>query len=198
MADERGAGRRWKALVAAAVLVVLGAAGCTGDEEGSSPSASDEVASTTTTEAEEPDDVEAEPTTTTTTEPELAPGQVLLNDLVVGHCVDEDLGLLFRGVTALTLLDCAQPHRAELYFELDVPDGPYPGDSPLASLMEERCYGQGFTDYVGTPYDLSDVWARGYYPSPETWEDGDRTISCFAHEEDSSVQTTVSYRNSGR
>jgi hypothetical protein len=211
---------RWRAgwlavLVAGAALV--GACSSGGGDD-ASPAPSDEGVTTTEArgdgdedvdgadEGEEPTDAESEDEeaneqdeeTFAETAPDDGRDEVLIDDLVVGHCIEEDVSFLFDAVATFTLLDCAQPHRAEKFFEFDVLDGPYPGEQVLGDLGDERCFGAAFSDYVGTSWDASSVYGSSFYPTSEAWDAGDRTISCFLHEEDPSTLITVSYRNSGR
>jgi hypothetical protein len=119
-------------------------------------------------------------------------------DLQVGHCIEEDLDFLVLGIGDLTLVDCATPHRAEVYHRFDAFDGPWPGDAAVDQMGVDACYGTAFSDYVGSSYAASSLYASYVIPTEQTWGQGDRTIMCFAHEEDPSVTSTVSVRNSGR
>jgi hypothetical protein len=125
-------------------------------------------------------------------------GDVFADQLVVGHCVEQDLGFLLTDSPQFTVVDCAQPHRAEVFHTFEVLDGPYPDQATWDQLIDDRCFGSAFSDYVGTGWDYSQVYGTSFWPAEVSWDAGDRTVTCFLHEQDTSVITTVSYRNSGR
>jgi hypothetical protein len=101
------------------------------------------------------------------------------NDLPIGQCfnpiVDKDKE---RMLTA-RLKSCDEAHLAEIIgrVKLPYPVGiPYPGDE--LDARTEECQSV-FRDYVGIEYDLSNIDLASIYPSPETWSDGDRLVTCY-------------------
>ncbi|MGV9316375.1 DUF4190 domain-containing protein [Streptomyces sp. NPDC003691] len=82
-------------------------------------------------------------------------------------------------VSEIQVVDCAKPHEAEITggFKITGFDG-FPGEKVLEPLAERRC------DDVDTAYAM-DAWAipatmSGYYyiPTKESWNSGDRRVSC--------------------
>ena len=52
----------------------------------------------------------------------------------------------------------------------------YPSD--LVATVEDACLA-AFEPYTGFSYDSSQWQINFAYPSPETWDEGDRTIVCL-------------------
>ncbi len=96
---------------------------------------------------------------------------------------------------AFELVDCLQPHDAEVFATVVVDDLEYPGPVPLDERMEDLCFGQPFEDFVGLAYDASALVAYGHRPTAETWGSGDRTVACILA--DDQVHT-ASFAGTGR
>lgn len=136
------------------------------------------------------------PTTvaTTTTRPEvvptgttLPPGARELLSLAevnrVGMCIyrapalpgQDDLSRRFFEV------DCGQPHQAQMYHRFvlaGAPGSPYPGDDAILTEGDAVCT-LTFAAYVGIPYEASRLRFTYFYPSVDTWKQGDRSVICF-------------------
>ncbi len=102
-------------------------------------------------------------------------------DVTVGDCLmqPEDAS----EVTSVEVVDCAQPHDYELYaeFEVDMADS-WPGTDAIADAADLGCY-DAFGDFVGVPYEESELFYMYYSPSQESWEqDDDRLIQCLVFE----------------
>ncbi|WP_084038936.1 septum formation family protein [Demequina sp. NBRC 110053] len=96
----------------------------------------------------------------------------------VGECVIEPT-VAQEGegeVGALDTVDCAQPHHGEVYSTHELTDESYPAD--IDTQADAVCY-DSFEAYVGVPYDESRYYYSVTYPSPETWDAGDRQVACF-------------------
>ena len=131
-------------------------------------------------------------------------GQALsVRSLQLGHCwVDSS----FDDADALTqlvgVIDCGQPHRAEVYsvtcldtFDdelLIVPCGrestplDYPGEAVLDNIANEACL-EGFEPFVGLEYPVSDIDFLTFKPGEAAWGGGDRTLVCSLVETDRSA-----------
>lgn len=158
--------------VMAAVIVLTGVA-CS-----SEPAVPDPEPATTT----EP------PETTTTTEPPLEAGSVLFRYLPTpGDCFDRRRAAPDQGGGRVILvLDCATPHSFEVagvftVNEADVATTPdisaYPGLDALTAEARLRCPPL-FADWVGTPYELSELEISWVLPEPESWAEGNRVVGC--------------------
>jgi hypothetical protein len=161
-------------------LMLLAVTACGGD--GSPPTATDTTAST------------APPETTTTTEAPIEAGQVLyVYRPGVGDCFDRrrlepDQG----GERIVLLLDCSLPHMSEVFSVVtvteddlnraaDIPGSVYPGEDALIDVAKRRCT-QPFGDFVGRPYELSELELGWVVPTPEQWDNGYRLIGCTVYD----------------
>jgi hypothetical protein len=78
-------------------------------------------------------------------------------------------------------VDCSAPHQAEMYHRFTIeraPGSPYPGDETIQAQADPVCE-LTFAAYVGLPYESSRLRFVYFYPSAETWDDGDRSVVCF-------------------
>lgn len=89
---------------------------------------------------------------------------------------------------------CAREHDGEVFAVVTLPDRAYPGDARLTDTADERCYGL-LDAYV------MDTWALPghvdvYYltPSEESWDFGDREITCVLGNRDAQATLTGSLR----
>ena len=106
-----------------------------------------------------------------------AAGEVSASKLAVGHCVD---GLRESDdLTSLPVVPCGQPHEGEVFALVDLPAGPYPGDEDLKRSAQDECL-RHFETYA--PSSVADDKVELFYlhPSPLSWADGDRSITCVA------------------
>jgi Septum formation len=81
-------------------------------------------------------------------------------------------------VASLNKVSCDQPHRGEVYAVLTMPDGPYPGQT----AMDEYKYKCEPELATYSPMAVTNPAIGTYvlYPSPETWDKGDRAVACIA------------------
>ncbi|MFJ8229420.1 DUF4190 domain-containing protein [Streptomyces sp. NPDC094448] len=119
-----------------------------------------------------------------------------VGDLRKGDCYNLPGGGSSDGteVSEIQVVDCAKPHEAEITGGFKITGfGKFPGESVLEPIAERRC------DDIDTAYAM-DAWAipavmSGYYyiPTKDSWNNGDRRVSCgFATE--GSRKTTGSIR----
>lgn len=110
-----------------------------------------------------------------------------------GDCFDSPGGL--EGwATEADRVPCAREHDGEVFAVVTVPDGSYPGDAELTGTADERCYD------LQDAY-VMDRWALPatvdvYYlvPSRESWDFGDREITCVFGDRDAQATLTGSLR----
>lgn len=135
----------------------------------------DDAASTTT----------APPVTTTTV---TGPGDdTLALDLEKGSCLVE--APFTQGepvqVVSVATVDCGQPHQAEVYDVVQLPQQrgePFPGDA-LVSQARDECLAR-FEAFVGLPWTASELDFVSLRPTEVSWEDGDRAIACVVFRPD--------------
>lgn len=94
----------------------------------------------------------------------------------VGDCFD-DVGE--DEVSELPLVDCAEEHDYEVFDEFEIhDDGDFPGTTAMEDLADERC-SELFEDFVGIPLEDSILNVATLSPTADTWDNGDRTVSCM-------------------
>ena len=107
-------------------------------------------------------------------------------DIAVGDCFD-GLGLHASEeavpVDSVKNVECAEAHEFEVFAVLSVASdfASFPGEEVLFDWGFENCSIE-FERFVGTPYDSSVIYAVDLAPSPESWRDGDRDITCVLYE----------------
>ena len=103
------------------------------------------------------------------------------SSLAAGECL--------AGFTDITedavLVDCAEPHNAQLVASENYPDdAAFPGRDQLGLRAEAACAAASAAiDPAAVPEDLQVTLLRAT-PTTETWADGDRRVDCFAVVED--------------
>ncbi len=160
-AVPRGRGRAWAALgVNAAVLVLVGALLITDDPELVTVQSMPQPRPAST-------EVPAGPVTQ---------GEVFVEDLAVGDCVDEDFDAI-DAVLTLTVTRCDGSHRGQVFLVQDLPDGEFPGDAAVEDQSYAMC-DPGFEAWIGRPYASSSLSYVYYFPDAERWAT-DRTVQCI-------------------
>jgi hypothetical protein len=99
-------------------------------------------------------------------------------DLVPGDCVGE---VDTEGeVLTLPVVDCSVPHLLEVFYSgaLRFPGGAFPGEVEVDRRAERRC-GEEFADYVGIPYDESELGFVYFSPTLRTTQAGDTSVQCL-------------------
>ncbi|MEJ1230986.1 MAG: septum formation family protein [Galbitalea sp.] len=119
--------------------------------------------------------------------------------LQVGDCIDDTLSAAVGTMAVPSIVSCQTPHKAEIVFVGMTDRAPdtqgYPGDAWLSSHVQELCE-LPFQSYVGTPVATSSLGREVFFPSEETWTDGDRSVVCAVY--DPAQQTIGSLAGSGR
>lgn len=101
-------------------------------------------------------------------------------DLSLGDCLLEDGG---PDGSDVEVVDCGQPHAAEVVDDVRTTATDFPGEDALADEADEVCW-SGLEDRLtdaGLTWD--GYWYGWYTPSAETWEAGDREIDCLLYPE---------------
>lgn len=107
----------------------------------------------------------------------------------VGDCLnDAEVG---SEVTSVPLVDCAEPHDSEVYARGESAAPAFPGFDALDDELAEFCQGESFTEFIGIPYTESRLQTSGYFPSQESWADGDRELLCTVWDEDGRVSGSL-------
>jgi len=89
-------------------------------------------------------------------------------------------------ITEIEVVPCDEPHDGEVYDEVRMADGEWPGAVAVGNAAEEGCVAK-FEDFIGIPYNgepESSVYVQFLTPVEETWNDPDledRLISCVVY-----------------
>lgn len=82
-------------------------------------------------------------------------------------------------VSDVTVIDCADLHDAEVFAELTLDDQEFPGEAALQTRALELCRPL-FEEFVGLPYDESELYYSALTPTQEGWEQArDRKALCI-------------------
>ena len=103
-------------------------------------------------------------------------GTVTATDVKMGDCLAE-IPDSARVLTVQTV-ECDQSHAGEVYTVLTMPDGDFPGQAAIEEY-QNKCEPE-LAAY--SPDAMTDDSIQIYvlYPTAETWEEGDRAVTCVA------------------
>jgi hypothetical protein len=96
--------------------------------------------------------------------------------IAVGDCLDD--ATVADEVTSLPIVACTDAHDSEVFASLEVTGDAFPGADALEQQLTEFCRGEAFTTLVGVPFIESRYDTRGYFPTAESWANGDRELLC--------------------
>ncbi|MEU5220302.1 DUF4190 domain-containing protein [Streptomyces sp. NPDC020807] len=99
--------------------------------------------------------------------------------LRTGQCFDDNGGPGADYSTDVEVLDCDEPHRGEVSgsFRITGHDG-WPGEKAIFQQADERCDEIGFAYAMDSWAIPGELWISYYYPTDDSWRDGDRTVTC--------------------
>ncbi|GEK22507.1 septum formation family protein [Cellulomonas xylanilytica] len=110
--------------------------------------------------------------------------------LEVGDCLNETGTEEVTEVSSVPTVPCDQPHDSEAYAATDMPAGDYPGDQAVTDASDAYCYEQ-FATFVGLSYEESTLELASFFPTQESWAEGDHEIMCFIYSPDGQVTGTL-------
>lgn len=115
-------------------------------------------------------------------------------DLRVGDCFDDPSDL--DNITSVHAVPCAEDHDNEVYANLTMSGGSYPGEGAVGQWADDNCYAE-FAGYVGSAWEVSELDYGFLAPTAESWDrQSDRTVSCILYDGDL-AKLSGSMRNSG-
>jgi hypothetical protein len=123
--------------------------------------------------------------TTSTTVDDEARDAVFASELRVGDCFDDtQFESEESSVGDLALVDCDEPHDAEVFFAVEIAGDEFPGDESVEGAADDSCL-DAFEPYMGIG-PVESRWSWGWIiPNQAGWEeDGERLVVCFVHDED--------------
>jgi len=103
-------------------------------------------------------------------------GTVTATDVKVGDC----LKAIPDSTRVLTVdtIGCEETHAGEVFAVLMMPEGDYPGQSAIEGY-QNKCEPELAT-YAPDAVTDDSVQLYVLYPTAETWEQGDRAVTCVA------------------
>lgn len=106
----------------------------------------------------------------------LAAAEIDVFELQVGDCIAD---LNDEGeVTTVRAVPCAEEHTDEIFAAVAIPDAEdYPGNDAIREFADDECY-QRFEQFVGLPWENSELDYGYLGPTETSWDDGDREILC--------------------
>jgi hypothetical protein len=110
--------------------------------------------------------------------------------LKVGDCFNAQTSEDATEVSSVPTVPCSDPHDNEAYAAMDMPAGDYPGDQAVSDAGDTYCYDE-FEKFVGMNYDESALDLSSFFPTAESWAEGDLEIMCFVSSPDGQVTGTL-------
>ena len=111
----------------------------------------------------------------------------------VGDCLND--ATASGTVTTTPIVPCSKPHDSEAYKSILMKDGDFPGEEAVKTQADQGC-ADAFPDFVGIPYDDSKLSISYYFPTSDSWSNGDREILCTIY--DDGVKTTGTLKDAKR
>jgi hypothetical protein len=111
----------------------------------------------------------------------------------VGDCLNDATAT--GTVTTAPIVPCAQPHDSEVFTGIVMKGSTFPGKDAVTTQAQEDC-ADAFPDFVGISYDDSDLNVSFYYPTADSWANGDREILCTVS--DKAGKTTGTLKGAAR
>lgn len=101
---------------------------------------------------------------------------VVATNTKVGDCIkDVPTDAL---ILTLPTVDCNEQHGGEVYAVLTMPDGDYPGSATIDE-WQNKCPG-ALAAFAPDANEDPTVGVFVLYPTKETWDQGDRAVTCVA------------------
>ncbi|CAN5416581.1 septum formation family protein [soil metagenome] len=106
----------------------------------------------------------------------------------VGDCLDDATSS--GTVTTAPIVPCSTPHDSEAYTSIKMAGGAFPGADAVKTQADEGC-AKAFPDFIGIPYDDSNLSISYYFPTKESWSNGDHEIMCTVYDEGAKTTGTL-------
>ncbi len=108
----------------------------------------------------------------------------------VGDCLND---VTTTGtVTTAPIVPCSEPHNSEVYKSITMPNGTggFPGDDAVKAQAEQGC-ADAFPGFIGISYNDSSLSISYYFPTSDSWANGDREILCTVYDQGTSTIGTL-------
>jgi hypothetical protein len=103
-------------------------------------------------------------------------GTVTATDVKVGDCLKEIPGS--TRVLTVDTIGCDETHAGEVFAVLLMPEGDFPGQSAIEEY-QNKCEPE-LSSYSPAAITDNSVQLYVLYPTAETWDQGDRAVTCIA------------------
>lgn len=112
-------------------------------------------------------------------------GSVDVSEMRVGDCFeagdDEE-------ISEVNALQCSEPHTYQVFAVIEHETATYPSDTELETIFATICLSP-YEEFVGTAYADSTLYATMFWPTEDSFADGDRGYVCVLNEDDLSPIT---------
>lgn len=113
-------------------------------------------------------------------------GDLSVFELQVGDCFDVTTdGTELESVRAIP---CDEAHTYEAFWSGNYAGDVQPAEAEYVAWLEDQCL-PAFETYVGLAYADSVFYTSSLSPTVESWADGDRSFTCYLHNQDESPMT---------
>ena len=121
-------------------------------------------------------------------------GELGVFNFAVGDCITD----VIPGDTLdkATGVPCSEGHEYEVYAETFLSDSSETVPADIDKQADEFCYSK-FQAFVGLDYESSKLNLMSLYPSPESWQGGDKELTCLITAENEAT-ITGSLKNAQR
>lgn len=103
-------------------------------------------------------------------------GTVTATDVEMGDCLSEIPG--DTRVLTVKTIECAEPHAGEVFAVLQMSGDEFPGQAAIDTYAD-KCSPE-LANYSPSAMTDDSVQLYVLYPTAETWEQGDRAVTCIA------------------
>jgi hypothetical protein len=183
--------RRRSAVLGGAAVIVLGlllgaVVTSGGDGDGTAATATTVAADATTSTAAARTTATASPTTVLSTD-----ATISVFSLQPGMCIEQE-DLTRSLVMNVHTVPCTTPHTHEVYLRTTITPVDAPYDTAKVTEFANKACTEGFTGYVGIPYEQSKYYYLHLAPSAESWNKSrDRDVVCLVLLEGQKLTSSV-------
>ncbi|MGW3497024.1 DUF4190 domain-containing protein [Streptomyces sp. NPDC001020] len=111
-----------------------------------------------------------------------------------GECFNAPGGSLSGETYDVDKVPCSREHQAEVFADVRLPAGGYPGDDAVTRTAEKKCYALQNAYAMDSWAVTDDVDVYYFTPTRESWRFGDREITCMFGNTDEKGTLTGSLR----
>mgnify|MGYP003452446800 CR=1 FL=1 len=120
-------------------------------------------------------------------------------DMRVGDCyLESDFSADDEEITeveSIPAVPCSATHDLEVYAVKPIDRNEFPGEAKVTASTENYCI-KKFKSFVGKSYRKSELDVYYFFPTSESWAQGDRDRTCLVFDPDKT--TTGTLRNARR